>query len=441
MGKRKTKAAKQYGKGSAEWVGHGDKGCYHARVSVPGQPRERVKLYDESGRPLDDREGDRALALKLTADISKRLRSEDSVRRRQERGKRMTVEQLGTKWTSGELLVEHGEVNRLRELASVDSVKSRLSAHVYPVIGAVPVEDVVDGDIREVMRKAAERSRKRRGKPMRGMTAVNLYNALHRLFELAIEPCRLRKDNPVSPRLKPSKGKPKIFGFVYPAEMLQLLGCEKVPIARRVLYALAAYTGLRASSLYGVRWGDIDFTNGTLLALRTKNGHPQMFEIGHGLPQLLERWHAYQGRPKVGAIVEPEQIGRVNVAWGKRPDGSPWIKSAKAKGREAEALRADLIAAGVDRAQLFDTDAVNVEPIRFHDLRGTFVTWAKREGRGDGWISDRTGHLSTDMIRRYERQARVLADLRYEPFPDISAAIPELAEFTDNVVRLPVQSS
>ena len=87
------------------------------------------------------------------------------------------------------------------------------------------------------------------------------------------------------------------------------------------------------------------------------------------------------------------------------------------------------------RLALFERDP-DSEPIRFHDLRATFVTWAKRQGRGNGWISDRTGHLTKEMQEHYNRGARLLEDLRYVPFPDISEAIPELLETRDNVVSL-----
>jgi hypothetical protein len=69
-------------------------------------------------------------------------------------------------------------------------------------------------------------------------------------------------------------------------------------------------------------------------------------------------------------------------------------------------------------------------------MRGTFVTWARRQGRGEGWITDRTGHLTPEMVERYNRAARTLADLKYEPFPDITGAIPELTEGRDNVVPI-----
>jgi len=53
--------------------------------------------------------------------------------------------------------------------------------------------------------------------------------------------------------------------------------------------------------------------------------------------------------------------------------------------------------------------------------------------KGDGWISDRTGHLTPEMRARYARAARVLADLKYEPFPSLEKSIPELWELPDNV--------
>ncbi len=75
-----------------------------------------------------------------------------------------------------------------------------------------------------------------------------------------------------------------------------------------------------------------------------------------------------------------------------------------------------------------DPHVAHIEPLRFHDLRATFTTWAKRAGKGDGWIADRTGHLTPEMIQRYNRAARTLEDLRIEPFPELIGTIPELVE-------------
>jgi hypothetical protein len=100
---------------------------------------------------------------------------------------------------------------------------------------------------------------------------------------------------------------------------------------------------------------------------------------------------------------------------------------------EAKVLRADLKASCVKREILF-SKANNVQAIRFHDGRATFCTWARRAGHDDGWIRARTGHApGGNMVDRYARMAQTLADLDYTPFPDVTEAIPELAE----VARLP----
>ncbi len=83
-----------------------------------------------------------------------------------------------------------------------------------------------------------------------------------------------------------------------------------------------------------------------------------------------------------------------------------------------------------------DRSSYALSPLRFHDLRATFAAWALSEGRGEGWITDRTGQLTSDMLQRYSRAVRTLQDLRYEPFPDISKAVPELSKRRTNVIRL-----
>ncbi|HEX2877393.1 MAG TPA: hypothetical protein VHP33_39365, partial [Polyangiaceae bacterium] len=161
----------------------------------------------------------------------------------------------------------------------------------------------------------------------------------------------------------------------------------------------------RKDSLYALTWNSLNLEHGTLTSLKSKNGLPQLFEAQDSLVALLKRWRAHQGDP---------------------PKDAPLVPAVGGRKREAEVLREDLGLAGIDRPDLLGLAGENAEPMRFHDLRATFVTWAMREGRGDGWISDRTGHLTPQMRARYARAARTLADLSYEPFPDLAKAIPEL---------------
>src|SRR5262249_45300894 len=68
-------------------------------------------------------------------------------------------------------------------------------------------------------------------------------------------------------------------------------------------------------------------------------------------------------------------------------------------------FRADLDTAGVRRAELHKSTAERMA-FRVHDLRGTFVTLNLAAGKSESWISDRTGHKSSQMIALYKRTAR-----------------------------------
>lgn len=321
----------------------------------------------------------------------------------------MTVRQLGGQWTSGELLATHGRTYGLKVKKSVEDDGYRLGrcyaartrGDAGPTFGDLPASDVTEADIARVLAQAPAGD-------ARAATVEKYHAVLHRLFDLAERPARVRErnTNPVDRGLRLAKDDSKVFSYLYPAEALDLFGCRTVALGRRVLYALAAYTGLREGSLLALRWRDLDIPNRTLTTLVQKNGTPQMFAVTPDLADVLHRWWARCGRPNGDAPI----VAHLDIA----------VRHL------ATTLRADLRAAGVTRAALFVENDDRIEPLRFHDLRATFVTWAKRAGKGEGWITDRTGHLDPKMVARYTRAARALADLDFAAFPDLSEALPDL---------------
>jgi integrase len=389
------------GTGTAEWRN----GHLWARVSLPDGTRPRYRLCGDTCDCHDLSEArllDRCTA--VSERVRKKVAAELAADEKTARERRLTVQQFGELWTSGELVKRYGEVKGLRAKASAKDDEYRLKRYVYPEIGGLKVVEVAEQDVERVM---AATSRRKRGKrPLRQASRYQLYQVMRRLFDLAVRPGRLREDSPVSEYLRPGRDSHKLFGYLYPAELLALLKCPAVPIGRRVLYALAVYTGLRKGSLYALTWAGIDFEHRTLTSLHSKTGLPQLFEIPPTVVELLAKWFEFRERP---------------------PKGSKVVHGIEVRAeREAMALRDDLAAAGVTRHAATADAGDNVQPLRFHDLRATFVTWAMRQGRGDGWISDRTGHLTPEMRGRYARAARVLADLLYEPFPSLEGAVPEL---------------
>ena len=93
----------------------------------------------------------------------------------------------------------------------------------------------------------------------------------------------------------------------------------------------------------------------------------------------------------------------ISVKHGKTSD---WLKGA-------QAYRHHIAIAGIDRAELFQDDDVRM-PTRLQDLRGCFVTVALAIGRSEAWVSDRTGHTSSQMIKRRGQLARCAAELNLE---------------------------
>jgi integrase len=399
------------GTGTAEWRN----GHLWVRVSLPDGTRPRYRLClevctCETMSEAMQEERCKAISERKREEVKGELAAQAKAMRE----KRLTVKQFGEQWTTGQLYESHGDVNALRVKKSAKTDGYRLAAYVYPVIGAKPVADVTEQDIEAVMSAAEKKARKRLGRAWRKAARFQLYQVMRRLFDLAIRPGRLRTDSPVSEYLRPGRDSQKLFGYLFPSELIALLACREVPIERRVLYALAIYTGLRKGSLFALTWAGIDFKHRTITSLQSKTGLPQMFEAPESLMALLSLWHVHQGAPKAG----------------------PVVSRVPTREREARLLRDDLTAAKIERPTLFGEGGDNVQPMRFHDLRATFVTWAMRDGKGDGWISDRTGHLTPEMRARYARAARTLSDLDYKPFPDISKAIPELVELPANVVLI-----
>ncbi len=402
-----------------------------ARVTAPGKPRRRLPM---AGSELWSRGQAKREAKKLSADYAAgRIVFDADTSKTVSLGGVLTVRQAGDAWTNGELLKKYGAVNRLRLKAGAQIDAWTLKAHVYkvktrgengPDFGDLTVRQVTEIDVERVM--AAQPLEQR------AETKIKQYNRLHRLFDLTIYPLRLRIENPVDIYFRPSPDAEKLFNFLYPTEVITLLrGTNKegeivVPLARRVLFAIGLFTGQRKGSLLAQTWGHVDFDHGTLASFKTKTGRAQYFVADPGLLDVLEGWYLHQGEPEDDEPIIPPPPTTTNE---KGKTIADWKKSAIGVEPKylADALREDLKAVGVTRSILFEDDAENVEALRFHDLRSTFCTWARRAGKSDSWISERTGHdIVGKMIARYDRGAQTLSDLEYEPFPDISRAIPEL---------------
>lgn len=434
----------------------------YAKVRKSDGTRPRVplgkNLSDEKARAKLDAFLKRGRETgKLDAMIDRLLEKNERTKRGQlaSQGKLITVREIGEAWLSGELFSKHGAVNGLRPVRTGPNTNSsnalatlekrafsiRTRGPNGPKFGDLPVTEVQsDPDIAAIFARQPPAGAHQAAAGTRN----HLHSYLSRILSLAEIPLGLRKPgtNPVLPAYRAPKDPSKLYNHLYPPEVLALLGNVDIPLGRRVLYLLSAYFGWRKGTLFAFTWDGVNWNDGTVSVLHQKgyqrldaadgdlHGTPIFFRVEPAcVLSVLRAWWEHSGSPEGDEEPVIRDLRGAPRAGDERRLGRPrqFEETWELEHDEAEVLRRDLKASGVTRQILF-AQSKNVQAIRFHDGRATFCTWARRAGKSDLWITERTGHTPTSqMLARYTRMAQMIADLDYQPFPCVLHAIPELA--------------
>lgn len=286
-----------------------------------------------------------------------------------------TFAQLGEAWTSGRLAAEHPDHIRVKRSAHKDA--ERLAV-LNKTIGDVPVKRFVLADAKRAMAALP--------KGLSSATRRAYAQIIGRLLALAVYPLELIPASPLPRGFLPKVTRTRATAWLYPAEESQLLACTAVPLARRVLYGFLAREGLRCGEALALGWPELDLKRGAVRLDRNKTDDPRAWALTPGVAAALEMWRT-----------------RAN-------EGAELVFQVPNEARLADAFRADLKLAKIDRPELFERSPTR-RPIRVHDLRATFVTLSLAAGRSETWVADRTGHRSSVMINAYRRAARTAAEL------------------------------
>ncbi len=325
----------------------------------------------------------------------------------------ITVKELGIEWTSGKLHKRYPDQIPLKR--SVDDNVTRLVKYVYPVLQDKPIGAVTLDDCERVMRKLPA--------DLSAMTRRNIGQVLVRLLNMAVYPLRLIERSPVPQGFLPKTPKPKAMGCLYPSEDARLMACKAVPLAYRLLWGFFTREGMRESEALSLTWKDLDLQRGAVRLDRNKTDDPRAWALSPGVAEALKLY-----REKFRAADTDDEGEKTDEAKGNElvfvdPDGNAFDALEL-----AETLRGHLVAIGLkaERPELFTSTAERMM-IRVHDLRGTFVTIALANGRSESWISDRTGHRSSQMIAKYKRPSRTIDEINEGDLLPLNEAIPELA--------------
>jgi integrase len=314
-----------------------------------------------------------------------------------------TFKALGERWTSGDLAKHYPDQIRVKR--SVEDDVQRLRMYIYPVIGPIPIDRVTLDMAEDIMRRLPV--------SLEVLTRRNVGQLVTRLMNIAVYPLRLIPASPIPRGFLPKPPPRKALAHLYPSDDARLLGCVAVPLAYRILWGFLSREGMRLGEALRLTWPDFDLQRGAVRLDKNKSNDPRAWAFQPGTAGALRVF-----RQRFRQDAKPEH--RVFLD----ENGRPFTESG-ALGLPAilrEHLRA--IDLHLERPELFDSTDERRQ-MRVHDLRGTFVTIALANGKSEAWVSDRTGHRSSQMIARYKRTARTFAELHTGDLEPLDHAIPE----------------
>lgn len=190
---------------------------------------------------------------------------------------------------------------------------------------------------------------------------------------------------------------------------------------RAMLYAVAAFTGLRAGELASLTLGSIDLDNGTVVVEAAYSKRRRQDELPLH-PSLIERLAPWLAAKRQGGSTDilPMRRGKNDPVVSRRLFPGSWSE------RSAQMIRADLTGAGIP----IDTADGSLD---FHGLRHTFCTRLAKCGISPKEAQTLARHSSITLtMDRYSHLQRLEIDSAMRRLPDLPRpATPQAATGTD----------
>lgn len=309
-----------------------------------------------------------------------------------------TFKEFAGRWTSGELHDQYPDYVKVKRSVSDDIY--RLNAHVYDVVGDVPLREFTARHAELVMRSLPP--------DLAPASRRHVAQLISRVLRLAAYPAGILERSPIPLGFLPRPAGLKADAFLYPSEDRALLAHVGIPLVHRLFYGFLDREGPRTSEAGLLTWGDVDLERGTVTLDENKTDDPRAWVLGTDVARALRRWKELTA-PNAAAssfvfAYRGEHVGVEHLA-----------DTLRGHLARVEGIRPKLLENGPNRRRL-----------RAHDLRATFVTLALATGKTETWVADRTGHKSSNMINRYRRAARTVAELNLGWLAPLDEAIPEL---------------
>lgn len=261
-----------------------------------------------------------------------------------------------------------------RKTKTVGDDKGRLEKHVLPRIGHVAIKDARPRHFRDLIVELKNDS------TLAPKTIREISGLCHTLFNSAIID-ELITENPVKyekgvlPKKLDKDPSWRRQAIYTRTEVEQLLSDERIPIDRRVLYALKFFTG-RHSEVSGLTWEQYDPVTkplGSLAIDKTKTDVPRLIPVHPTLAKVLASWKLFGWEDLYGDKPRPMDL---------------IVPTRNLSRRDANEAQRQLV---------YDLEKIGLRVKagksrnrRGHDLRRTLITLARGDGAIDSllrWIT------------------------------------------------------
>lgn len=303
-------------------------------------------------------------------------------------------------WISGELKRRWPQVCKDMGDERVSAARSMFAKHIGGILGSRACADITLEDAEQLLPLIADLRPSSRRKYQ---TVVKL------VMEFSVYPLRLRTSSPIPRKYVEGPGKGPAFSFLYADEEARLVSNRDIELDERVALGFTSRNGTRIGETKRARQRDIDLERGTFTLPKTKTEDARMWKLDE---DVLLAMRAYR---------------ELLAERGLDVSGNAPLFPGLASAYDARRFRERLLSSGVDRLDLHEPTG-DLQRIRIHDLRATFVTLALATGKSDRWVRDRTGHCAL-VLDKYRRPARTAAELSLDWF----APLHSLLDMTNDV--------
>ena len=283
-------------------------------------------------------------------------------------------------------LAEYAEswlrARKKRGVRSWKDEERHLRLHIFPMLGNMPLEGLKPTTVRDWIVHLED------GKRLSPKTIRNIHGTLQGVLKMACFDGRMA-NNPAAdlPRgILPADKKTRDTPPFTREEVEKLVSDDRIPMDRRVLYALMGLTGMRLGEAAGRRWRDIDFA-ATPLPMMTvatqydgqplKTGKSRQVPVHAALCKILEDWRRYGFEQLFCRTLEPDDFIVPN--------------------RQGEVRSKNAGSKAINR----DCDQVGIPRKGAHSCRRFFITYTRADGARQEVIERVTHNAKGTMVDQY----------------------------------------